>query len=98
MSDQEDSSPPFLESFFREKKERLQTRANEIDVDNSTESEFGSSTVDNTVPTPAQQRQRTLEIEEARQIETKKWQGRLAFTVIICGGVVFILVYLLWLL
>ena len=68
----------------REKKERLQTRANEIDVDNSTESEFGGSTVDNTLLTPAQQRQRTLEIEEARQIEAKKWQGRLAFAVIVC--------------
>ena len=84
ISDHEVSSPLFLESFFSEKEERLQRRANEIDVDTSTESEFGSSTVDNTVPTPAQQRQRTLEIEEARQIETKKWQGRLAFAVIVC--------------
>ena len=98
MSDHEDSPPPYLESFFSEKKERLQTRANEIDVENSTESKFGSSTVDHTVPTPAQQRQQTLEIEEARQIETKKWQGRLAFTVIICCGVVVLLFYLLLLL
>ena len=98
ISDHEDSPPPYLESFFREKKERLQRRANEIDVDNSTESEFGSPTVDHTVPTPAQQRQQTLEIEEARQIETKKWQGRLAFTVMVCCGVVVLLVYLLLLL
>ena len=84
ISDHEDSPPPYLESSFREKKERLQTRANEIDVDNSTESEFGSPTVDHTVPTPAQQRQQTLEIEEARQTEAKKWQGRLAFAVIVC--------------
>ena len=98
ISDHEDSPPPYLESFFSEQKKRLQRRANEIDVDTSTESEFGGSTVDNTLLTPAQQRQRTLEIEEARQIETKKWQGRLAFTVMVCCGVVVLLIYLLLLL
>ena len=77
ISDHEDSPPPYLESFFSEKEERLQRRANEIDVEaghNSTESEFCSSIVDYTLLTPAQQRQR------------------------ICCGVVFLLVYLLWLL
>ena len=76
MSDQEVISPLFLESFFSEKEERLQRRANEIDVEaghNSTESEFGEgtdrSTVDYTVLTPAQQRQRIQEIEEDSPVD-----------------------------
>ena len=87
ISDHEDSPPPYLESFFSEQKKRLQRRANEIDVDTSTESRFGSSTVDNTVLTPAQQRQQIQETQREDPVDAATRRRQCAM----CSIIIFVL-------